>query len=45
VPETPSGTPISIDSRAFGFWLHAGAAGDVVLDDARKKVAFFTLLR
>jgi len=45
VPDGVSGTPISIDSRAFGFWLHAGAAGDVVLDDARKKVAFFTLLR
>jgi len=45
VPETPSGTPISINSRAFGFWLHAGAAGDVDLDDACKKVAFLTLLR
>ena len=45
VPETPSGTPISTDSRAFGLWLHAGLAGHVGLDDARKKVAFFALLR
>ena len=45
VPETPPGTPISIDSRAVSSWLHDGVAGHAGLKNACKEVAFFALLR